>query len=53
MNKIKKIYSDIKEVRVQGATNIAKAAVKAYLLKPDKANKKKICDITSRSAPTP
>lgn len=38
MSKLEKIYSDIKEVRIQGATNIAKAAVKAYLMVPSKAN---------------
>ena len=40
MNKLQKIYSDIKEVRIQGAINIAKAAIKAYELSPTEKNKK-------------
>ncbi len=40
MDRLRKIYSDIKEVKIQGATNIAKAALKAYFLKPDEQNKK-------------
>jgi len=45
MDKLHKIYSDIKEVKIQGATNIAKAAVRAYMLKPDKKNKKKLLSL--------
>ena len=37
-----KIYSEIKEVKIQGAVNIAKAAVKAYISNPTKENKKKL-----------
>ncbi len=37
-----KIYKDIKDIKIQGATSIAKAAVKAYLLRPDKENKKRL-----------
>ena len=40
--KIKKIISDIKEVKIQGARSIAKAALKAYSLKPDKKTKQKL-----------
>ncbi|MEM4271600.1 MAG: hypothetical protein QXD13_00710 [Candidatus Pacearchaeota archaeon] len=40
MDKLHKIYKDIKEVKIQGATNIAKAALEAYSLKPDTKNKK-------------
>ena len=45
MSKLQKIYSDIKEVRIQGATNIAKAAVKAYLLKHTPSNKIKLSSL--------
>jgi len=34
MDKFSKIASDIKSVKIQGATNIAKAAVNAYCLQP-------------------
>jgi translation initiation factor 2B subunit (eIF-2B alpha/beta/delta family) len=37
-----KIISEIKTVRIQGAENIAKSGVKAYLLKPNKKSAKKI-----------
>jgi ribose 1,5-bisphosphate isomerase len=43
--KLQKIYSDIKTVKIQGATNVAKAAVKAYLLKPDKKNKERLMEL--------
>jgi len=45
MDRLHKIYSDIKEVRIQGATNIAKAAVKAYTLAPSAENKKKLLSL--------
>ncbi len=45
MNKLRKIYSDIKEVKIQGATNIAKAGIKAYAIDPSPANKKKILSL--------
>ncbi|MCX8159008.1 MAG: translation initiation factor eIF-2B [Candidatus Pacearchaeota archaeon] len=45
MKKLKKIYSDIKNIKIQGASNIAKAAIRAYLMKPDKENKKKIISL--------
>lgn len=37
-----KIISDIKSVKVQGAENVCKAGMKAYLLSPTKASTKKI-----------
>ncbi len=40
--KIKKIIKDIKTVKIQGASNIAKAALLAYSLKPTKATKQKL-----------
>jgi len=33
---VKKIVSDIKSIKIQGATNIAKAALKAYIKEPTK-----------------
>jgi len=37
-----KILSNIKSVKIQGAENIAKAGIKAFLLEPNKASAKKI-----------
>ncbi len=45
MDKLHKIYKDIKEVRIQGATNIAKAAVQAYSLNPTPENKKNLLSL--------
>lgn len=42
MNRLQKIYSDIKKVKIQGATDVAKAAIEAYSMKPDCENKKKL-----------
>ncbi|MFA5992241.1 MAG: translation initiation factor eIF-2B [Candidatus Pacearchaeota archaeon] len=42
--KLNKIFSDIKSVKIQGATNIAKAAISAYSLSP---NKKTIAKLES------
>ena len=45
MNKKKrfnKIIKDIKEIKIQGARNVAKAALKAYHLIPSKDSKKKL-----------
>jgi translation initiation factor 2B subunit (eIF-2B alpha/beta/delta family) len=39
---LKKIYKDIKSVKIQGATNIAKAALRAYSLSPKKSTIKKL-----------
>lgn len=47
MNKKKrfnKILKDIKSIRIQGARNVAKAALEAYLLFPSKDSKKKLLD---------
>ena len=44
-SRLKKIYSDIKTVKIQGATNIAKAAVKAYAMDPSERNKKKLLSL--------
>ena len=43
--KLLKIYKDIKDVKIQGATNIAKAAVKAYSLSPADATKRKLISL--------
>ena len=43
--KLKKIYSDIKTVKIQGATNVAKAAVEAYALDKSEKNKKKLLSL--------
>jgi len=40
--KINQIYRAIKKIKIQGATNIAKAALHAYSLMPTKATKKKL-----------
>lgn len=40
--KLEKIFRDIKNVKIQGATNIAKAAVTAYSLNPGNETKKKL-----------
>ncbi len=40
--KFNKIVKDIKEIKIQGARNIAKSALKAYSLIPTKASKKKL-----------
>ena len=39
---LEKIYSDIKSVKIQGATNVAKAALRAYSLDPSESNKKRL-----------
>src|SRR3989338_1927826 len=38
--KIQKIFSDIKSIKIHGATNIAKAAIEAYSLTPTKQTKR-------------
>ena len=42
---ILKIISDIKSIKVQGATNVAKAALKAYGLFSNKKSKKKLLSL--------
>tara|TARA_Y100000310_G_C20615570_1_gene780432 strand:+ start:155 stop:952 length:798 start_codon:yes stop_codon:yes gene_type:complete len=39
---VERIFRDIKSVKIQGANNIAKAAVKAYSLSPRASTKKKL-----------
>jgi ribose 1,5-bisphosphate isomerase len=40
-----KICKDIKEIKIQGARNVAKAALKAYFLIPNKSSKKKLLSL--------
>lgn len=47
MNSFDKICKDIKEVRIQGARNVAMAAAKALLIKHDKAAVKKLTNLRS------
>lgn len=42
---LQKIYKGIKEIKIQGATNIAKAAVKAYSISPKQSTKKKLVSL--------
>lgn len=42
---LEKIFQDIKDIKIQGATNIAKASVKAYSLSPTKATIKKLISL--------
>jgi ribose 1,5-bisphosphate isomerase len=42
---LERIYRDIREVKIQGATNIAKAAVSAYLMKPTLETKIKLLSL--------
>jgi len=39
---LKKIYKDIKQIKIQGATNIAKAAIRAYMISPKKSTIRKL-----------
>ncbi|MEK6891243.1 MAG: hypothetical protein AABX03_03835 [Nanoarchaeota archaeon] len=41
-DELKTIFSDIKSIKIQGATNIAKAAIKAYTLSPKLSTLKKL-----------
>lgn len=45
MKRLEKIYSDIRNVKVQGATNVAKAALTAYMIRKDNSNKKKLLSL--------
>ena len=45
MDKFSKICRDIKSVKIQGATNVAIAGLKAYCLKPTKSSKKIILSL--------
>ncbi|OIO80535.1 hypothetical protein AUJ84_03215 [Candidatus Pacearchaeota archaeon CG1_02_32_132] len=40
MGEFEKICKDIKSIKIQGATNVAKAAIRAYSLKPGEKTKK-------------
>jgi len=42
MKRFNQLLEEIKKVKVQGATNIAKAGIKAFLIQPDKESAKKI-----------
>ncbi len=42
---IEKIYRDIKEIKIQGATNVAKAAVEAYSIDPRNLTIKKLISL--------
>tara|TARA_B100000315_G_scaffold101489_1_gene93254 strand:- start:611 stop:1399 length:789 start_codon:yes stop_codon:yes gene_type:complete len=42
MERFNKICQDIKDIKIQGATNVAKAGIKAYLLNPTTKSKKKL-----------
>jgi len=42
---LNRIFRDIKQVKIQGATNIAKAALHAYSLSPTKTTKKKLLSL--------
>ena len=37
-----KICKDIKDIKIQGATNVAKAALRAYFIDPSLSTKKKL-----------
>jgi translation initiation factor 2B subunit (eIF-2B alpha/beta/delta family) len=43
--RIDRILADIKSIRVQGAENVARAGIKAFLLDPTKANAKRIVSV--------
>jgi ribose 1,5-bisphosphate isomerase len=45
MKKTDKIFKDIKNIKIQGATNIAKAAFLAYSLSPTKKTKEKLLSL--------
>ena len=42
---IKNIFKDIKDIKLQGATNIAKAAITAYYLSPTKKTKTQLISL--------
>ncbi len=44
-DELQKIYKEIKNIKIQGATNIAKAAVRAYSLSPKKSTIKKLISL--------
>src|SRR3989344_3026357 len=42
LKKFNKIVKDIKSIKIQGARNVAREAVKAYFLLPSKSSKRKL-----------
>ncbi len=47
MNQFQRICFDIKNVKIQGAESVAKAGIKAFLLKPEKSSAKKLISLRS------
>ena len=45
--KFDKILEDIKSIKIQGAENVAKAGIRAYLMEPNKKSVKKIIKVRS------
>ena len=45
MDRFSKICKDIKEIKIQGAENVAKAALVAYSLKPNASSIKKLISL--------
>ncbi len=45
MGEFENICKDIKSLKIQGATNVAKAAIKAYSLKPSVSSKRKLISL--------
>ena len=45
MDKLKRAYLDIKNVKIQGASNVAKAGIRAYFMKPTRKNKEKLLSL--------
>ncbi len=43
MGNVEEIVKDIKSLKIQGATNVAKAGLRAYLLRPTESVKRKVC----------
>ena len=46
-NKFNKILSNIKSVKIQGAENVAKSGIEAFLLEPNRSSAKKILSVRS------
>lgn len=44
-DRLEKILRDIKLIKIQGATNVARAGIKAFLIEPTKANAKRILSL--------
>ena len=52
VSRFDRILQDIKDVKIQGATNVAKAGVKAFFLKPKKMPEKKTVKKILKTRPT-